>query len=457
MNAFPVYRIGESSVAQECQPIRPGAEKESASQPTGRLDGATGGRSRESSLTLTTAMLLGLCNAFSFHPRGGLTVTHCLLLFGLPVFLPVAWRLRAARWVFALLLLWMCGVVITSVITEDRLFNICLALSYPFTIALSFCGAVWVFFQTSKTVRVFVVSLMIGLIAAMVLYKVPTYHVDPWKYALGPIVTTCCILLAALLLARGRSMTSVLVVSSIALYNLFAGFRSLFLVISVAFVVALLTQLVGRREGRRRWSRCVLVGIILTSCLFFFYSVYGQLAGEGALGREQQVKWSRQSDAEGGAIIGARPEITGSLALVAESPLIGRGVKPQVSAHSRSVFFKGWRASNGGPEGAHEERTYFGRGLLIHSILFQRWLETGILALPGLIFPIGLLLAATITSIGASAKASTLVFCFILCLLTWDILFSPWGRLHGLYIGTAAAAAAVYLKGRPVSKASADQ
>jgi hypothetical protein len=119
-----------------------------------------------------------------------------------------------------------------------------------------------------------------------------------------------------------------------------------------------------------------------------------------------------------------------------------------VSAHSRSVFFRAWRAVNGGVEGPHERYYYFGKGLLIHSILFQRWLETGILAVPGLVFPVGLLGAAVLTSISASSRSSILVFCFLLSLLLWDLLFSPWSRLHGVHFGTSAAAAAVYLKTR---------
>lgn len=447
MSAVPGCQSVGSSVTQVRPRIRPDTAKGDLRK-TAHPKRATGFQIRKSGVELATAVLLGLGNALAFHPRGGLTLTHYVLVIGLPVFLPVAWRLRTARWVFTLVLLWMSGVVITSLITGDRLFNVCLALSYPITIALSFCGAVWAFCQNSTTARAFVSSLMIGLIAANVLYKTPSYHVDPWKYALGPVVTMCCILLAAALLARGLFMLSVLATSAIAFYNLIAGFRSLFLVTSIAFLITMLTGLSGRRSGRRRWVRCVWVGTVLSCLLVALYSVYGQLAGDGTLGREQQLKWSRQSDSEGGAVIGARPEIAGSLALVAESPVIGRGVKPHVSAHSRSVFFKEWRAVNGGMEGPHEEYYYFGRGLLIHSILFQRWLETGILALPGLIFPIGLVGAAALTSIGSSSRPLTLVFGFLLSLLLWDLLFSPWSRLHGVYIGTSAAAAAVYLKNR---------
>jgi hypothetical protein len=445
VSAVPAYRATETSVTQARRLIGPGMTEGDLRQ-TVYPKRVTGGQIRKSGMELAIGVLLGLGNAMSFHPRGGFTLTHFILVVGLPVFLPVAWRLRAARWLFVLLLVWVLGIVSTSLITGDRLFNVGLALSYPCTIALSFIGAVWAFCQGTAVARAFVCSLMIGLIAANMLYKAPGYHVDPWKYALGPVITMCCILLAAALLSRGLFIVAVLVTSAICLFNLFTGFRSLFLVTCVAFLVTVLSGLTGRRPGRRRWSRCVWVGIVLSCLLMALYSVYGQLAGDGTLGREQQIKWSRQADSEGGAVIGARPEIAGSLALVAESPVIGRGVKPQVSAHSRSLFFKEWRAANGGVEGPQEEYYYFGRGLLVHSILFQCWLETGILALPGLVFPISLLGAAMLTSINASSRSSTLLFCFLFSLLLWDLLFSPWGRLHGLYIGTSAAAAAVYLK-----------
>lgn len=388
-----------------------------------------------------TAVLLGLGNAFSLHPRGGITVSHVCLVVILPIVLPVVWRLRAVRWVLALLLLWVCGVTVTSLVTGDSAFNIGLAFSYPLSIAMSFCAALWVYLQGPSAAKVFTFSLSIALLVAAALYPTDGFEVDPWKYSFGCVVTLCCILVATSLLHRCMRVLSLLLVGSIALVNLVNGFRSMFLITAVALIVTVVS---GRQRERRRWSRCLLAGASLSFIAVVLPSVYGQLADRGTLGAEQQAKWNRQSRSDSGVLLGARPEFAGSIALISESPLIGRGVKPQVDMRSRQLFFTEWRKSNGGVEGLNERQVYFGRGLLVHSVLFQRWLETGILVLPGLILPIGLVLMAALNAIRAGSAPPTLVFSFMLSLLLWDLFFSPWSRLEGLFIGTAAAAAVAY-------------
>ncbi|MER5178804.1 hypothetical protein ABT009_10605 [Streptomyces sp. NPDC002896] len=399
-------------------------------------------RSESPSPEMLIAVSLGLGNALSFHPRGGITLAHAVVLLGLPVFLSTAWQQRVTRWVLGLLLMWGLGVAITSAVTEDTVFNIFLGMSYPFTIALSFCGAVWVFHQRAAVAKAFTVSLAIGVIIAVYLYRSDGYASDPWKFGFGSVVTACCILLTSAALSRGLRILALLLAISIALVNLIAGFRSMFLVTTVAVVV---TFLASRRAKRPSWWRCLLVGSVLSVIVLGLLSVYGQLASDGSLGRQQQIKWAKQSRSEGGAVIGARPEFAGSIALVAESPFIGRGVRPEVSMQSRTAFFSKWRVYNGGTDGPHERYYYFGRGLLVHSILFQCWLETGILALPGLLLPVGLVLIAMLRAIRAGAGAPTLMFTFLTCVLLWDLFFSPWPRLEGLFLGTSAAAAVAYM------------
>lgn len=393
-------------------------------------------------LVITAAAGIGLGTAWSLYPGGGVTLGHAILAALGPVVLTAAWRWKAGRICLAFFALWLVTAAVTEVETGDSMRHTAYALSRPMTVGLSFCGGLWIFQRGGTAVRVYAVSLVAGLAAAVAVTPWSANVArDPWKYGYGTVVTVAVVLLSAKLFGRRKSLVAFLLLAADAVANLTLGFRSEFVVVSIAAALGALT---ARRDERHSGHRVMMAGAGLCGIVAALYVGYGYLAESGYLDAQQQMKWERQSDVQGGLLIGGRPEVVASVTVIANSPLVGRGIAPQVDAETRAAFLERLRAL--GVE-THEGVVsyYFGQGLYVHSVLFQLWAETGLLVLPGLLAPFFLVLTALTIAIRAGAGAPVLVFSLLSARLGWDLMFSPWPRLHGIYLGTAAAAAVVYL------------
>ncbi|MDX6350699.1 MAG: hypothetical protein QOF84_5489 [Streptomyces sp.] len=390
---------------------------------------------------MALAVACGLGTAWSLYPRGGVTLGDAILLAVAPVVLSAAWRWKHARTWLWFLALWWLATAFTELVTHDTVRHAVYALCRPLTVALSFCGALWALQHRTAVARAYIVTLVAGSMVAASLYPSANMRVDPWKYGYGPVVSLGVILLSAVLLSRGRRLAATLLLAAVALVSLVLGFRSEFIITALAASVGLLTA--GRGPGRA-WRRYLLTGGALCALTAVVYIGYGHLASDGELGPQQQMRWERQSRVEGGLLIGARPEIIASATVIAGWSPVGRGVSPRVDMETRTAFLQ---HLHGLGIKLHEgfDYYYFNRGLYLHSVLFQLWAEAGILVLPGLLFPMLVVLWALLAAIRAGSGPGTLAFCFLFSHLAWDTLFSPWPRLHAVYLGTAAAAAVLYL------------
>jgi hypothetical protein len=393
-------------------------------------------------LLLAAAVAAGLGTGCSVYAHGGVTLGHVVLLALLPVVASAVSRSGLARAMLASLALWCFAAVMTSLSVQDTVHHLAFSLCRPLTVTLSLCGAIWAFTQRAPVARAYAVSLVLGLVAATVLCPSAGFAQDPWKFGLGPAVSLAAVLAAAALLRRGRRVLGTSLVAGLALVNLEWGFRSEFLVVSLAGAAA---ALAGRRGLRRpSWARCLRVGAALAVATALIYLGYGCLAGGGQLGAAQQYKWNRQSHVAGGLLIGGRAESLTSEVVVAQTPLFGRGISPEVGLQTREAFL-GRLQARGVPVDDQVSRYYFGHGLYLHSTLFQTWAENGPLVLPGLLLPLVLVGRALAAATRSGAGPAVLVLSFVTWQLAWDMAFSPWPRLEGTALGTAAGAALVYL------------
>jgi hypothetical protein len=378
-------------------------------------------------------------------PHGGITLAHAAVLVLLPVIVRGLRGLRPVIWVLWLLALWVFAIVLTAAQVGGTVWQIGFAVARPVSLTLSFCVGIWVFRQGTRAVRAFLVALVAGMCVGTVLYHSVGFVAEPWKYGLGSVLSFGAVLLSAHLIPRMKRSIALLPLLAVGLVSLFTGSRAEFMVVTVALAM---TMLCGRRISVSSLG-IVWAGGALAVLVLGLYAGYGTLAAGGALGKEQQLRWTQQAGREGGALMGARPEVLGSLGLIAESPLLGRGVAaPPVDLENRTAFLERIRGS-GAPIHEGMERYYFGHGLYLHSVLFQLWAEAGPLTLPGLLLPVGLVLYAVRVAVRHGSRPLVLIYSFLAAHVLWDLLFSPWPRLQGTYLGIAAAAAVVYLVNRP--------
>ncbi|MCQ4079694.1 hypothetical protein NGB36_03545 [Streptomyces sp. RB6PN25] len=396
-------------------------------------------------LTPIAAAVLGLGTAWSLYPNGGVTIGHATALAMGPVVLTATRRWKQGRMCLAFLALWLLAAALTEVIVHDPLGHMVYALCRPLTVALSFCAGMWAFQQHDKVKNTYIVSLAVGLVGGIAFVSTAGLEADPWKYGYGPVGSLGAVLLSATLQSRGKRVLAASVMLAVALLNVELGFRSEFLIDSLAGAVGVLAS---RGGSGTAWKRCMLIGASICALAGVIYVSYGHIASSGRLGVQQEAKWDAQSHIEGGALLGARPAFVASSAVIEDSPLAGRGVAPQVSRETQAAFMEKMDAIG---VTVHEGLThyYFSRGLFLHSVLFQLWAETGILVLPGLLFPVLLVLWALIAAVRAGSGPAALIFSLAVGRLGWDLLFSPWPRLQGVYLGTAAAAAVIYLRAVP--------
>ncbi|WP_225097425.1 hypothetical protein [Streptomyces sp. CoH27] len=396
--------------------------------------------SRGEGVRLIVAVALGLGNAWGPYTQSGLTAAHVVAMLMAPVALAAAWRWKMARWNLLLLLVWLFGAAFTEILVGDSNHDVALVLCRPLAVLVSFCGAMWALQCKGVVVRVYVVAFSAGLTCNMAIFMRSHPTPDEWKYGYGPVISLAAVLVASALLARRMRLVGASVVIAVALVSLLLGFRSEFMIVCLAGAVAMLA---GRRATRFSWKRSLLITVGLILFAGAVSTIYGNLASQGSLGAEQQYRWEGQSEVQGGVLVGARPEVVASYVIIKESPLIGRGLDPAVSRATRSEFLGKLRAGDV-DFNERRENYYFGKGLYLHSILFQTWAETGIAALPGILFPLALVLLALVFAIRVGSGSRALLFGFLLAQLGWDLIFSPWPRLEGIYLGTAAAAALLY-------------
>ena len=384
--------------------------------------------------------LIGLAFLVPVASRAGVTLAHVILVVLLPVTLAASWRLRATRFLLGAEGLWFVAAAITDHLQGVGLHDSYLTLTRPLIIFLTYCGFVWLYQMGRRYVLAASAGFVIGVIVASASYRVGNFEIDPWKYGLGDPVSLALVICAGWALLHKHTALAFGLGSSALLANLFLGFRSELAVVLVAAAIASIGGKV--RTDNRRWI--IKLGMSLLAVVVVGYPVYGFLASSGHLGAEQQYKWEGQSQVTGGAVIGARPEFVAASVIIGQSPILGQGTGFSVDLSTQARFLA--RLDQLGVSvSAEDSQFFFGRGVYLHSSFFQTWAESGILSLPGMLFPWLLILRATGRAVRTGSRPLALVFGVVAAQFTWDFLFSPWLRLGPSLIGVAAAAAVVYL------------
>ncbi|MTD12755.1 hypothetical protein GIS00_02195 [Nakamurella sp. YIM 132087] len=239
---------------------------------------------------------------------------------------------------------------------------------------------------------------------------------NPWRFGFSIPITI--IALGLLRLAARRWLSLVVLGALIAASGLSDARSSFAMLLLTALVVG--WQALPRTRSRRASAARVLLALGVLS--FSIYTLGQALILEGFLGESTQVRSQAQLDASGSLIVGGRPELAATMALMSDNPWgYGSGTSP--NAHDLTVAKQGMIAINYDPENGYVERYMFGSGYELHSIFGDLWSDYGIAGICLVLAVLGLTLLRLSQSIARRVADAAVVY---LCIRTlWNLAFSP--------------------------------
>jgi hypothetical protein len=242
------------------------------------------------------------------------------------------------------------------------------------------------------------------------------YAANPWKYGLG--ITGAVILLS---LAARTGRRSVEAAASIALAGSFAlvSGRSAAGVLGLTAVIVALQAVPRRADGRRRWF---LVVAALAVGAVAAYNLGVAALVEGYLGDASQQRTIQQIERGGSVLVGGRPEIAATVALVQARPW---GLGPGVAANAADLLVakSGMASLNYDPNNGYVERYMLGARTTLHSVAGDMWIRFGI---PGLAFVVTLLvILVRELAIRIRARTASALAVYASLWTLWSLFFEP--------------------------------
>jgi hypothetical protein len=249
----------------------------------------------------------------------------------------------------------------------------------------------------------------------------------------------CFILLGALLLYIGAPRSSLLVVLA---------------TMSIIFLISKLKSSQARRI-QLNTSRKIALSCVIMFSLSLAYFAYIYTAPRGLLGDDQRIKYMDQANQRYGAtpwglILSGRAPVYGAILGIIEKPIVGFGswrhdltsafvidAIVDVGADSRVLdnMRKGGEASGAG-----------------HSVLFQAWVENGILPAIAYLWIYWIFYRVFIFSIKYDSRITPFII-FTFVSFTWAFLFSPPDLALRFNVGLFMAIYVVYMdKKKPLSR-----
>ena len=299
------------------------------------------------------------------------------------------------------------------------------------TIAVAAGFVIW----ARRALPAWAMSLLLGIGFLLGIDRGSTlFEEDPWKFGFGLPIT-----LIALGLSQRRHgrLLELLVVGVSAGVLLVSDARSAFGVL--VLTGALIAWQV--RPGSRRSGRSPALFSAFAALLAFGVYFTGQaLLLGGGLGAATQARSVAQVHAAGSLLLGGRPELGASLALIRARPLgFGPGAIPTVvdlrtaQAGMASVGYQ--------PDTVYVTGYLFGGHIELHSVTADLWAAFGLagLALAALV-AVALVVGVSVGTVRGSVNA-TAVYLGVLTL--WNLGFSPIGTsyvLAGIALGLLAPA-----------------
>lgn len=282
-------------------------------------------------------------------------------------------------------------------------------------LGLIVCMGALLWARTVVGIRVTSVAFGAGMVAGIPLASTDTGN--PWRFTYSIPLTVLILAIAWLLRRRWIEIASLVALAIVGILN---DSRSNSAILLLAAIVITWQWVSRAMFGRHRRTPVTLIGLALTG-LAVFYVVQGAIL-DGYFGEATLERTQAQIDRSGSVLLGGRPEMAASAAIIARYPLgLGSGIKAtlgDVVAAKSSMSSIGYNPNNG-----YVERFMFGSGIEVHSFTGDAWIWFGI---PGLVLAAFLLfLVAYGLQDSLRSSALSALFAYLSFRFVWDLLFSP--------------------------------
>lgn len=308
---------------------------------------------------------------------------------------------------------WVCSLVFSS--SHDLIPSAMLSRSgLILGIALSAAMLVWAREQLGT--KGMAMSFAFGLVASI--WVLPQSPADnPWRFVYSIPITVFVLAIAWI---ADRWWIEVGCLLGLAVIGVQNDSRSNSAILFLAAVVIAWQAISRSLFGRRRRASVAMAGLTLTGLACFLVAQSAIL--EGVFGEVTQLRTIEQIERGGNVLLGGRPEIAASVALIARYPFgLGSGTRPtldDVLAAKTSMEAIGYNADN-----SYVNRFMFGSVVEVHSVIGDAWIWMG-LAGAALIVAITVVILRGFT---AGVRTSSLggLFVYLAVRFVWDLAFSP--------------------------------
>lgn len=368
-------------------------------------------RVAEQSIGILCLGLLGL-RQFVWQ---GLTSGVLLALLLLPVWFTVLRQFRGARVLlgFGALML-ISGLGLARFSAADHTVGRGISLdSANLVLGVVVGVGVVLWGRTVLTTRLVGLSYGLGMLAGVILLPGRVGE-NLWKT--GYVVPVAVVTLA-LVDGPGRRARQLVVLLGLAITSAAFDSRSYFGTFLVAAMLVVWQWRSGRGPGS--WPRTAVFFGGLGAAVYYLGTT---LLVDGYLGQDAQQRSVQQIDSAGSLILGGRPELAASAALIRDRIWgFGLGVEPNL--HDVTVAKTGMAALNYDPNNGYVDHFMFGGHFELHSTFGDLWTISGV---TGLIFVVitAALVVRAIAAVAARRAGGGLLL-FLSCWTLWNLFFSP--------------------------------
>lgn len=333
-----------------------------------------------------------------------------------PLWIMVAWRFRPFRWLAALgFIAAVGGVLLTHLNPADGVVSgrdMVTRTSVVLGVVIATGALIWCaeIVSTSAMAFAFGTGMLLGI-------PFNSSGLDnAWRFTYSIPVAIFVLAVVGRLGKLWLQLAVLAVLAAVGLLNDSRSNSSMLLLVGVL----LLAQVLARRSSRRaRMVGAVVLGVAGSLTV---YSVVTSAILEGAFGEATQQRTQEQIDRAGSVLLGGRPEISASAALIQEHPWgIGSGIGltyNDIMVAKEAMWAIGYDPNNG-----YVERFMFGGSAEVHSVLGDFWLWFGLPGAIFILFILGSVLRGVVSDF--AMRALTPLFAFVAIRLLWDMPFSP--------------------------------